>query len=380
MYLKYFFLLFSFVFISNRGLTQNSKSFQKKMNFWLSWYHIPGCQITFIKDGEISKTFNFRSTIYRDDNKVKSTTLFQTGKVNQIYTSLALMKTISDHNLNGNKDVNTLLTHYKLRNSVLNKNRKTIAFQLLNHSGGINRPNFNPLESDISLSTMDLLKGSKITKKKKVHNFQTPLKSYLYSEGAFSIARLIIEENSNLSYFNYIDTFITPVLAAPFNYNGFDISDGKKAFSHEYSKWAIDMPNLFPNPEGYGNWMSSKTYAQLVIDVLEDKQISQRLGIKAKLYNQFITPVIKIKDTDYSSCAVFEKHDFEKGVFRLIDSRNGFRSWAYYDTDSKEGVVILINSEYDYLFSKKKGKVLDKIKKFSEKYGYLKVLAKFLEN
>lgn len=362
--------------LSSYSQKSNSKSFQKKMKFWMGWYHIPGAQIVILKEGKVSNSFNFGKTVYRGDISIKNDTKFQVGKVNQIFTSLALMKEISLGNVNKHGPLNKQLIGYKLRNSVLNKHQKTTPFQLLNHSGGINRPSFNPLEQDITVSTLELLKGSKITGKKKIHNFQTPLKSYLYSEGAFVIARLLIEEKSGLDYKSYLDKHITNQLDIDFEFNGYLLNNNQYASAHDYSKWAFDTPFKFPNPSGYGCWISAKEYGELVLDIFEDRNLPKQLGINPKIYESFIIPSIKIKDTPYSSCSVFEKHDYEKGVFRLEDKNHGYRSMMYYDTDNKEGFIILINSEHDYMFRKYDDKVFNKFKKLALKYNLLDEILK----
>lgn len=361
-----------FLFLTSTQLqAQNSKSFQKKMKFWMGWYHIPGAQIVILKDGKVANSFNFGNTVYKGDIAVKNDTKFQVGKVNQIFTSLALMREISLGHIDKNKELNSQLSGYKLRNSVLNKHKKTTPSQLLNHSGGINRPSFEPLDKDITVTTLDLLKGSDITGKKKIHNFQTPLKSYLYSEGAFVLARYLVEEKSGLNYQTYLNKHITTHLKVDYTFNGYDLNAYQYASAHDYSKWAFDVPFKFPNPSGYGCWMSAKEYGRLVLEVFENKNLASHLDIDSKIYDGFTTPSIKIKDTPYSSCAVFEKHDYEKGVYRLIDTRHGYRSMMYYDTNSKEGFILLMNSEHDYLFSKKQGKVFKKFKKFAKKYKLL---------
>lgn len=353
---------------------QNTKSFQKKMKFWMGWYHIPGAQIAILKDGKIAQTFNFGTTVYRGDTEVSNKSRFQVGKVNQIFTSLALMREISEGRVKRNVELNEQLITYKLRNSVLNKRKKTTPAQLLNHSGGINRSGFEPLDKDVDVTTLDLLKGSDVTGKKKIHNFQTPLKSYLYSEGAFVLARALIEEKSGMDYMSYLNTYITGSLDVEFEFNGYLVNDNLVAGAHEYSKWAYDTPYKFPNPSGYGCWMSAKEYGKLVLQIFENHTLSTSLNIKPERFEEFTIPSIKIKDSSYSSCAVFEKHDYEKGVYRLTDSRHGYRSMMYYDTDSKEGFIVLMNSEYDYLFSKRKGKVMNKLKKFMIKYQLLNTL------
>ncbi len=368
------FYIFIISALSLQVQAQNTKSFQKKMKFWMGWYHIPGAQIVVLKDGEIAQTFNFGTTEYRGDIDVSNKTRFQIGKVNQVFTSLALMRELSEGRVNNHMALNKQLTTYKLRNSVLNKYKKTTPAQLLNHSGGINRPSFEPLDKDIELTTLDLLQGSDITGKKKIHNFQTPLKSYLYSEGAFVLARRLVEEQSDLDYKSYLNTYITKPLDVTFEFNGYALSENLLAGAHEYSKWAYDTPYKFPNPSGYGCWMSAKEYGKLVLRVFEDKDLAKKLSIKPEYFEAFTTPSIKIKESSYSSCAVFEKHDYEKGIYRLTDTRHGYRSFMYYDTDSKEGFIVLMNSEYDYMFRKRKGKVLKKIKKFMTKYHLLNTL------
>ncbi len=350
---------------------QNSKSFKKKMNFWMGWYHIPGAQIVILKDGKIANSFNFGKTTYRGDIEVNNETRFQVGKVNQIFTSLALMREISAGRINPNVELNEQLLNYKLRNSVLNKRIKTNASMLLNHSGGINRPYFKPLEKDITIATIDLLKGSKLTGKKKIHNFQTPLKSYLYSEGAFVIARQLIEESSGMDYLNYLNTHINNKLDVKYEFNGYVLNENQFATPHDYSKWAFYTPYKFPNPSGYGCWMTAKEYGNLILKILGDDQLSNALNIKSNVYDSFTIPSIKIKDTPYSSCSVFEKHDYEKGVFRLLDTRYGYRSIMYYDTSSNEGFIILMNSEHDYMFKKHDNKVFKKFKKFLKRYKLL---------
>lgn len=350
---------------------QNTKSFQKKMKFWMGWYHIPGAQIVILKEGKVANSFNFGKTVYRGDVEINNNTKFQVGKVNQIFSSFALMREISSGNIKKHVELNAQLTGYKLRNSVINKHKKTTPIQLLNHSGGINRPSFNPLEQDLTIPIIDLLKGSKITGKKKIHNFQTPLKSYLYSEGAFVLARYLVEEKSGLKYQDYLNTYITKHLNIDCEFNGYKLGRNQLASAHDYSKWAFDTPYKFPNPSGYGCWISAKAYGELVLQIFENKDLPNLLGIHPKLYTSFQTPAIKIKESSYSSCAVFEKHDYEKGVFKLTDTRHGYRSMMYYDTESKEGFILLINSEHDYMFRKHNDKVFKKFKKLAKKYHVL---------
>ena len=367
-FILYLFLLGS---VSTNTYAQNTKSFNKKMKFWMGWYHIPGAQIVILKDGKVAQSFNYGKNTYRGDIEVNNETRFQVGKVNQIFTSLALMREISEGRVKDQVELNEQLTEYKLRNSVLTKHKKTTPAQLLNHSGGINRPHFEPLDKDIDVSTLDLLKGSDITGKKKIHNFQTPLKSYRYSEGAFVLARQLIEEKSGVNYEGYIESFINTHLDIDFDFNGYALNENQLATAHDYSKWAFDTPYKFPNPSGYGCWMTAKDYGQLVLRIFEDKELPNQLNINPKVYEWFTTPTIKIKDTSYSSCAVFEKHDYEKGLYRLLDTRHGYRSMMYYDTASKEGFIILMNSEHDYMFRKHNDKIFNKFKKFVKKYKLL---------
>ncbi|MGB0869330.1 MAG: serine hydrolase domain-containing protein [Flavobacteriales bacterium] len=369
-------VIFLIGFGIHSGSAQNTKAFKKKMNFWMSWYHIPGAQIVFIKDGKIDYSYTFGSLEYKKDQKVTPNTKFQVGKVNQIFTGLALMRTFSDKTVSKYKPINEQIKGYKLRESVLTKHHKTLPNQLLNHSGGINRPTFEPLKENIEISTLDLLKGSKLTGKKKIHNFQTPLKSYRYSEGGFVIAKYLIEENSGQSFGEYLNTYILPQIKSPYRTNGFEIPRHERALGYDYSKWKAKDALSYPNPSGFGMWMSAKEYAQLVLEIFENKELPNSIDIKEREFESFLTPVIKIKDTPFSSCAVFEKHDYEKGIYRLQHKKDGFRSTMYYDTESKEGFIILMNSEFDYFFRKYDGKVMNKFQKFASKFKMTSIYSK----
>jgi CubicO group peptidase (beta-lactamase class C family) len=349
---------------------QNSyKSFNRKMNFWMWLYHIPGAQVVLIKNDKIVHHYNYGSTEYKGDHKIKSSTKFQVGKVNQIFTALWVMQEVNKGNLKWNTSINSQLKQFSLRQSSIVQNRNSTLLQLLNHSSGVNRKTYKYHNNQFPVSDKDLLFGSKLLGKKKLLNFQEPLKSYLYSEGAFVLAGLAAKEKSNRDMPSFYHSEINSKINIKGYFDGEEVAKTKRAEAHDYSKKRKTTPLSYPHKMGRGFWISATDYFTLLQSILSSKA-PETYSISAKDQKYFTKGFISIEKSAYSSCVVFEKNEDNPSLIRLVDDQDGFRSYFYYNKETKDGFVLLLNSEYDYWLSRKKGKIENKLVKLIKKKSF----------
>ena len=268
--------------------------------------------------------------------------------------------------LSNNKSISEQLKDYQLRQSSVNEGTNTFPLDLLTHASGINRANFKVLNTEFSPSTLELLQGSERLESKKIHHFQTPRKSYLYSEGAFVLARALIEQCSGSDLSQYWSNELNSVLE---NELILGASPTRAVQGYRNSTLAVQSSLFYPNYSGYGAWISSSDYAKFLVKIIDKQSFIKEFDLKSSYYDLLFTPVMHIKNTKYSSCAVFEKNEFKSEVFRLCSRRDGFRSYAYLVLTNEEGLVLLMCSEMDYFFSEKKDKLEKKLNKIFKKHG-----------
>ncbi|MCT4665220.1 MAG: serine hydrolase [Flavobacteriales bacterium] len=370
--MKNIFTLFLLLLSLSYGHAQiPAKKFQKKLNFWRWVYHNSGAQIALIEDGKVVQVFNTGATTYKGESKIDSKTMFQVGKANQIFTALTMMKLASEGEIAWNKPINDQLSHpvIHLRESSIIKDSKPTPLQLLNHSSGLNRPYFGFHNNKYAISTEELIMGSSKTGKKRIQNFQKPLKEYLYSEGAFAVAGALFEQFSEENFPDYIQEQFLSQNPLDFYFNGEKISSNKRTQAYLYSKKEQETPLSYPNIYGRGLWTNAKSYGNFLSTIL-NKESYQKFGIKKKYYRYFTKAFIDIPKSPFTQCVVFERKEENPNIFKLNDRKDGFRTYFEYNIEKKKGYLILINSEYDYWFSKKEDVFKERILKILHKMDF----------
>jgi CubicO group peptidase (beta-lactamase class C family) len=168
----------------------------------MAHYDIPGVSVALVQDAEVEWSGNYGYADKAQARKVTDATLFEVGSISKPVTAWGVMRSAEEGRIDLDAPVERYLTRWQLPTSSFASAGVTIR-RLLSHSAGLPArilpsfpPNGNPPTTEALLAEA----GAQIS--------YEPGSTFLYSNYGYTVLQLLIEEVTDRSFADYMQTEI----------------------------------------------------------------------------------------------------------------------------------------------------------------------------
>jgi len=305
-------------------------------------YKTPGLSITVIKDFEVDWTKSYGFCNNNNKNEVTNETLFQAGSISKFINALAIMKLNEQNNIKLDTDINSLLTSWKF--PYKNNTSNITLRQLLSHTAGLSMSGFSGYKKADNLPTIiEILEGKSPANSEKVVSVIPTNKEFKYSGGGTTISQLILKDNINVTYENFIDKYIFNPIQVKNSFYSIQKDKYKENMASGHTRKGKPLKNaynFYPESAAAGLWTTTNDLANILIDFqlsLEDKN-GNLLSNQSAL--EMIKPTV---DNSNSGLGIFVEKQNEKIYLQHSAATKGFRGKFFISAEDGNGVVILTN-------------------------------------
>jgi CubicO group peptidase (beta-lactamase class C family) len=165
--------------------------------------NIVGMDVAVIVQGEIKwrHHYGFANNLSKD--KVDSNSIFQCASISKAMTAVGVLKLVDEGKIDLDKNVNTYLENWQIKESKLTKDSVVSVRRLLNHTAGFRtQGSWGYRQNDSLPSLIEVMTGKGKTGKIKLRN--VPGTEWNYSNEGYMILQKIIEDISGETFENYM--------------------------------------------------------------------------------------------------------------------------------------------------------------------------------
>lgn len=248
--------------------SKNSESYPKtkalakeKIQTLLSKYGAVSAQYALIDNGKIEISGNGGVYSKQDNKNLNKDNMYSIASISKMFTTTAVMKLVDDGKLNLDTPVVNYIPEFKMAD---NRYKEITPRMLLNHSSGLMGSSF---KNTILLADNDSYGHDNFLKELQKQRLKAKPGAFsVYCNDGFTLAEILVERVSGMSFTNFLDKYINNPLNlqnTKTTENSFDSSKLAKAYV-PYWEDAVPQDNL--NAIGAGGLYSSAenlcTFAQ----------------------------------------------------------------------------------------------------------------------
>jgi CubicO group peptidase (beta-lactamase class C family) len=240
---------------------------------------IPAIQVTVINRNEIVYDTAFGIADKKGNKRATDKTVFQAASISKSITAAGVLRFAEKNSIDLNQPVLKYVHEWKMSESHYDVNKITV-LNILSHSSGLNISGYPGHAPDCVLPQIqESLSGSSGTypfpysvfhgiSPGKLKLKYKPDSKWSYSGGGYSLLQLMIEEQTGLSFNDYITGCIfTPLNmnSSTFEYEKVDTANLAKPYSYA----GIEVPNyLFAEKAAAGLYSTANDLAEFLIEII----------------------------------------------------------------------------------------------------------------
>lgn len=306
-------------------------------------YGVPGVAIAIIEDGDLVYAEGFGVLQAGGDEPVNAHTVFSAGSVSKIATSALTLRLHDLEQLDINAPVSSQLVSWELPESAFNNQRVTLR-TILSHTAGFNVhgfPDFQPGAAQPSV--YDTLNGTAPALTEPLALTFEPGSTYRYSGGGFTLAQLIIADQTETAF----EVAAEGHLFAPLGMtrssfaNPLPEDHGNIARAHNRQGEPAALPRGYesmPEMAASGLWTSSHDLGLLVASLIDDYR-----GEGEYLSRETAVDMMsRVARTQHGLGPRIE-HAGSQYFFHHAGANNSYQSWMEGHLATGDGLVVLTN-------------------------------------
>lgn len=315
-------------------------------------YQVPGLSVTVIDDYRIDWHEQWGLSDAGSGNPVLEDTIFEAGSASKLVTAVMALILVERGKLELDAPVNDSLKSWRIPENELTGAQPVTLRQLLSHSSGINRPeSMFFFEENTSPTLLDVLNGAPPAINDPVVVESVPGQQHRYSNLAYDVIQLLVEEATGQSFAEAVSTNILEPLSMDSCTYAFPFPAGiadRVAAPHDETQKA--WPNdLHPAALAHGGLLcTSQDLARLAVELM---------NAWAGRSGRLLSPTT-VREMFSSQQSVEDKvggfNGQGLGVFLLSDSETFYFAHQGYNTpgtcalvigtpESGQGAVIMAN-------------------------------------
>lgn len=303
---------------------------------------VPGVAIMVI-DGDTSWTREYGYADKAGKKPVTADTVFQVGSVSKSLAAWGVMKLVEDGKIELDAPIDRYVKRWHLPESQYDSDGVTIR-RLLSHTAGLSLHGYGGVEPDKELATLEESLSGKTGGAGDVRIVLEPGTQFSYSGGGYTLLQLMIEEVSGKPFEKYMEDEILKPLGM--DNSSFEWKEEiRPEVSKAYGVLGQTMPNyLYTEKAAAGLYTTAKDLAKFAaagMSMSGDEPAGMGV-LKADTVNSMEQDVSK---AEYGlGYEVFSLSNGRKVVGHSGANR-GWRAQYYIVPESKQGLVVLTNSD-----------------------------------
>ncbi len=337
--------------IESSLLPQFVKSFDSlpfmNMKERMIYYNVPGLSYCVIENDDIiiSRSLGFRD--FKNKLKVDSLTLFQAASTGKSLTAAIALILVNEGRLKLDENVNSYLKTWKIPESTISNKPITLRM-LLGHFSGLSTHGFDGYKKTDTLPNIyQILNGELPANSEKVIRRIDPNTKWQYSGGGYQIIQLLIEEATGKPFEEVaVDKLLQPLRLDNSIWKTRLPKKYHSRASKEYHKGNKELEggwyNLASNGAGGGLWTTPNDLAKFIITLNKSKTKSTSISLSQELAKEM--QLKQAPDKEFG-LGLFLDCDTNYSAVYHPGGNMGYRTMMYYLPKSKQGIVIMANSD-----------------------------------
>ncbi|MET3698438.1 CubicO group peptidase (beta-lactamase class C family) [Bacillus oleivorans] len=314
-----------------------TQSLRDYMEQALDDYQIPGATLAVIKDGEL--VFQESWGVQSDGTPVTEDTLFTIGSVSKPLTSLAIMKLAEEQTLDLDQAINTYIPSFSYDKGAFEKDI-TIR-HLLAHTSGIS--SYDGLKvAELNLRGEDAISQA-VAQLGTVTLRSEPGETHQYSAANYLLLGLIIEEVTNQTFADYMETEVFSELGMSKTVSTYEAASSL-GYQPGFQSWfgkPVKSEIFFDDsgaPYGYITSTSNDMvkYVEFLLDGGEEL-------LSASIFAEYISPQIHRKEDMFYGLGWRISENPEDAYYFHGGETPDSRAELFLDPDQNYGFVLLTN-------------------------------------
>jgi len=315
--------------VKNKIVTQANKSMAK--------YHVPGVSVAVIRNGKINWIQGIGFADKAAKSKVTEDTIFNIGSISKTVSAWGFMQLVEKKVIDLDAPIETYLSRWQLPASDFDSNEVTLR-RLLSHSAGLSLHGYPGFQHHLKLPSLEASLSGNNNGAGKVIIEIKPGTQYRYSGGGYTIAQLMLEEQTKTNFASYMKQNILVPLGMHASYFG----------------WTQSPKAATPYDE-HGNPIKPVRFTALAAAGLETSCHDLALFAVASLNNQ--TPAVlknktielmkkKASPGNTPRSAGLGYQQMKLGPYQMVGhlgSNEGWQAAMLLKLETKDGIIILTN-------------------------------------
>jgi CubicO group peptidase (beta-lactamase class C family) len=260
-------------------------------------FGVPAVSVAVISDYKIhwAKAYGVADVV--SGAKADTETIFQAASISKPVNAMAILKAVEDGRLSLDRDINTILTSWKLPGDGFTADQPVTLRGLLSHTSGTGDgfgfPGYHP--SAPLPTVVQILDGEQPSNVGKVRLERRPLTGFKYSGGAVTIAQLALTDVVRRPFPDILQDWVLKPIGM--TRSGYDQPlsaerDRNAARAHDGMGRARDAKwHVYPELAAAGLWTTPTDLAKLAIELQLATQGKSRKVLSQSVAREMITPV-----------------------------------------------------------------------------------------
>lgn len=313
----------------------------------MKFYGVPGVSIAVIKDFEIAWIKSYGIMDKDSQQPVTKETLFQAASISKPVTAYGALKLVNQNKIELNRDVNTYLKSWKIKNNEFTKDKKVTLKSLLSHSGGLTVRGFLGYSPDLTVPTLlEVLEGKDPANSAEIFVDKVPEESYRYSGGGYTVMQQIMIDLEDKTFPKIMDELVlSPLKMFNSTYNqplkGEQLNLAATGYLPD-GTMTKGKRHTYPEMAAAGLWTTAEDLAKFAIDLQKTYRGESQKVLSQEMAKKMLTPFVK----NSMGLGIFLKKMKNEVYFRHSGWNEGFCSKLMAHKEKGYGVAILINSNH----------------------------------
>jgi len=215
-------------------------------------------------------------------------TAYQAGSMSKTVAAVAALRLVEQGRLALDRNVNSLLTSWRIPRTSLTRRHPVTLRGLLSMSAGINVPGFVGYRPDATLpSLVQILDGSPPANSPAVRVIRTPGKGYAYSGGGYEIVQALMQDTSHQPFADLVKELVLQPVGMNDSFFGQRPRAPGQPMATGHLSSGAELPGgwrAMPEMAAGGLWSTPTDLARLLIDIsksykgMEDALLSQAMA------------------------------------------------------------------------------------------------------
>ena len=339
------------------GLTSNlvyiegdaTSSIEERMKH----YGIPGVSIAVIHDSKVVWTKGYGIVDKESKVPVTKQTLFQASALSIPVTAYGALRTVEQHKLDLDVNVNKYLKSWKVPENEFTKEKKVTIKNLLNHSAGIYPRGTGSYSINEKIPTLvEILNGVSPAKNEPITVNKEPGKSVRFAYASYVPVQQMMIDIKEKTFPVIMDELVLQPLEM--NHSTFNQTLNAKQLTKAATGYLQDgtmvegRKKIYPSMASYGLWTTAQDYAKFIANIQQTLKGENAKGLSKELTELMGTPY-GVHNSSWSfTCRLgFQLFNKTNDIYLRHHGWNtGFYAEVMAHRDKGYGVVVMTNSTF----------------------------------